>query len=74
MTSLRHSASTRRLRVHRGHSLDLPADVVSDADGLPRTSVARTLIDLADVLTRSDLERLFLSLATASDCLDRGAT
>ncbi len=57
VTSLRRSASTAKLRVHRGHTLDLLDDVVRQPDGLPVTSVARTLVDLAAVLTAHELER-----------------
>ena len=53
VTSRRRSASTARLRVHRGNTLA----EVADHDGLPLTTVARTLIDLADVLAPHALER-----------------
>jgi very-short-patch-repair endonuclease len=57
VTSLRRSTSTRTLRVHRGDTLDPLNDVVRQPDGLPVTTVARTLADLAQVLTPHQLER-----------------
>jgi hypothetical protein len=57
VTSLQRSTSTTRLRVHRGQRLDPLNDVVRQPDGLPVTSVARTLVDLAGVLTGQQLER-----------------
>jgi putative AbiEi antitoxin of type IV toxin-antitoxin system/uncharacterized protein DUF559 len=56
VTSLRRSTSNVALRVHRGTTLR-PDDVARQDDGLPVTSVARTLIDLADVLTPQRLRR-----------------
>jgi very-short-patch-repair endonuclease len=46
------------IRVHRSKTLDPLSDVVRDEDGLPRTSVARTLVDLADVLNQRRLKRV----------------
>jgi very-short-patch-repair endonuclease len=43
--------------VHRTTTLSLD-DVVRDRDGLPRTSVARTLTDLADVLDGRQMKRV----------------
>jgi hypothetical protein len=43
--------------VHEAHTLDRLGDVVRQPDGLPVTSVARTLVDLAGVLTAHQLER-----------------
>jgi very-short-patch-repair endonuclease len=57
VTSLRRSTSTRTLRVHRGDTLNPLNDVVRQPDGLPVTTVARTLADLAQVLTPHQLER-----------------
>ena len=57
VTSLRRSTSTRTIRVHRGDTLDPLDDVVRQPDGLPITTVARTLADLAQVLTPHQLER-----------------
>jgi len=41
------SRSTKGIRVHRNRRLDPVTDVVRAPDGLPFTSVARTLLDLA---------------------------
>ena len=49
--------STPAIRVHRSRTLDAARDTVLGADGLPVTSVTRTLIDLADVLDAHRLER-----------------
>jgi very-short-patch-repair endonuclease/predicted transcriptional regulator of viral defense system len=57
VTSLRRSTSTGTLRVHRGDTLNPLNDVVRQPDGLPVTTVARTLADLAQVLTPHQLER-----------------
>ena len=57
VTSLHRSTSTHTLRVHRGDTLDPLNDVVRQPDGLPVTTVARTLADLAQVLTAHQLER-----------------
>jgi hypothetical protein len=57
VTTMRRSASTAKLRVHEAHTLDRLDDVVRQPDGLPVTSVARTLVDLAGVLTAEQLER-----------------
>jgi len=54
VTSLRRSASTPGIRVHRGDTLT----DVDHADGLPLTTVSRTLVDLADVLSPHRLERV----------------
>ncbi len=57
VTTLRRGASTRAIRVHRSRTLDRAGDVIA-LDGLPLTTVARTLLDLADVLTEHQLERV----------------
>jgi hypothetical protein len=57
VTTMRRSVSTAKLRVHKGQTLDPLDDVVRQPDGLPVTSVARTLVDLAGVLTAQQLER-----------------
>jgi hypothetical protein len=57
VTTMRRSAPTAKLRVHEGHTLDLLDDVVHQPDGLPVTTVARTLVDLAGTLTAQQLER-----------------
>ncbi len=54
VTSLRRSSSTPAIRVHRGDTITDAAEV----DGLPCTTVSRTLVDLADVLTPHRLERV----------------
>lgn len=56
VTTLRRGASSAAVRVHRTRSMR-PADVTHD-DGLPITTVTRTLIDLADVLTLHRLTRV----------------
>jgi very-short-patch-repair endonuclease len=57
VTTLRQSASMPTIRVHRSRTLDPEQDVV-EHDGLPVTSVARTLLDLADVLSPHGLGRV----------------
>jgi very-short-patch-repair endonuclease len=57
VTTMRRSTSTAKLRVHKGQTLDPLNDVVRQPDGLPVSSVARTLVDLAGVLTAQQLER-----------------
>ena len=56
VTTLRHSRSTPAVRVHRTTSLH-PQDIHRGHDGLPVTAVARTLLDLAAILTPTRLER-----------------
>ena len=56
VTTLRHSRSVAGVRVHRSTSLH-PQDVHRGHDGLTMTTVARTLLDLATVLTPTRLER-----------------
>jgi very-short-patch-repair endonuclease len=57
VTTLRRGAPTAKLRVHETHTLDPLDEVVRQPDGLPVTSVARTLVDLAGVLAAQQLER-----------------
>lgn len=57
VTTLRRSVSTRTLRLHSSKTLDPLDDVVRQPDGLPVTAVARTLVDLAAVLTAHQIER-----------------
>jgi very-short-patch-repair endonuclease len=57
VTTLREHGSTPTLHVHRSKTLDPLIDVVRQPDGLPVTTVARTLADLAQVLTAHQLER-----------------
>jgi len=54
VTSLRRSSSKPGIRVHRGDTLT----EVDHHDGLPLTTVSRTLVDLADVLSPHRLERV----------------
>ena len=56
VTTLANSRSTKAIRVHRSTTLT-PADITHD-NGLPLTTVARTLIDLATTLTPHRLERV----------------
>jgi very-short-patch-repair endonuclease len=56
VTTRRHSRPTPAVRVYRTSSLH-PRDVHRDDDGLPRTTVARTLLDLATVLSPTRLQR-----------------
>jgi very-short-patch-repair endonuclease len=53
--TLRRSASTKRIRVHRTRTLQ--AKDITQIAGLPVTAPTRTLIDLADQLTPHQLER-----------------
>ena len=57
LTTLHRSASTATLWVHRGSTPNPLDDVVRQPDGLPVTTVARTLVDLAQVLSPHRLER-----------------
>jgi very-short-patch-repair endonuclease len=50
-------ASSRGRPGIRAHRSSLPADEVERADGIPVTSVSRTLLDLAAILSRRQLER-----------------
>jgi hypothetical protein len=59
------------VRIHRVPALH-PEDVVIHPSGLPVTSVARTLIDLAEVLTRDELREAFAA-AQARGLLDMAA-
>ena len=56
VTTLGNSRSTKTIRVHRSKTL-IPADITHH-DGLPVTTVARTLIDLASTLSPHRLERV----------------
>ena len=60
LTTVQRSASTAALRVHRSRTLDPLDDVVRQPDGLPVTTVARTLMDLAEVLSHSLVARFDL--------------
>lgn len=52
----RPSPSRRQAEI-RAHHSRLPADELGCVDDIPVTSVSRTLLDLAGVLTRQQLER-----------------
>jgi hypothetical protein len=72
VTSLRRSVPTRGIRGHRSTSIHPLDDVVRQPDGLPVTTVARTLVDLAAVVTPHQLQRIthraeFLRLLDAGD-------
>jgi very-short-patch-repair endonuclease len=41
----------------RGHQASLPADEIDEVDGIPVTSVSRTLLDLASLLSERRLEK-----------------
>lgn len=79
LTTRASSHGTRALRVHRSRTLR-PGDVVLQPDGLAVTSVARTLVDLAGVLTPHALERVchraqvvrLLDASAVAAQLDRG--
>src|SRR5439155_7745711 len=58
VTILGEAKSTTAVRVHRSRTLEPLNDVVRQPDGLPVTTVARTLVDLAEVLTAHRLERV----------------
>lgn len=56
VTTTAESRSTKTIRVHRSRTLH-PADITAH-DGLPVTTLARTLVDLAATLTPHRLERV----------------
>jgi len=56
VTTLRRSASTPAIRVHRSRTLTERDRTTHE--GLPLTTVPRTLVDLADVLSAHRLERV----------------
>jgi very-short-patch-repair endonuclease len=58
VTTFAEHVSTSRIHVHRSHTLHPLDDVVRQPDGLPVTSVARTLVDLAADVTPHRLERM----------------
>lgn len=57
VTTLRATHSMPGVRVHRTATLD-PTDITREPGGLPLTTVARTLADLAGTLAPHRLERL----------------
>jgi very-short-patch-repair endonuclease len=58
VTVLRRSGPRPGIHVHRSRSFDPVIDAVGQPDGLPTTTVARTLADLAAVLTPHRLGRV----------------
>lgn len=78
MTTPRRAAGTSRIQVHRTRVLDPRRDVAVVA-GIPVTSVARTLVDLAGVATREQLaktlaeaeRRNVLDVRAIEDALER---
>ena len=58
------------VRVHRGP--ELHPDDVTVVDGLPVTSISRTLVDLAEILPRDELREVF-AVANAKGLLDMEA-
>ena len=71
ITTIRRGTRSRRgVLVHASRSLD--AEEVTVCDGVPCTSVARTLLDLADVASRVELERA-LEQAVRLNLFDAGA-
>ena len=55
------------VRVHRGPALH--PDDITVVDGIPVTSISRTLVDLAEVLPRDELREVFAN-ASAKGLLD----
>jgi very-short-patch-repair endonuclease len=62
VTVLRRSVERPGIRVHRVRGLH--ADEVTRIEGIPVTSLARTVVDLAAVLGAGDLERLIAEAYT----------
>lgn len=58
VTSFRRSDPRPGIRVHHSRTLDPVADVDESPHGFPVTTVARTLVDLADVLSPHAIERI----------------
>jgi hypothetical protein len=58
------------VRIHYGPPLH--PDDVTEVDGIPATSVSRTLVDLAEVLQRDELREVFAN-ARAKGMLDMDA-
>jgi hypothetical protein len=81
VTTLRHSRSTPTVRVHRTASVH-GQDIHRGHDGLPVTTVARTLLDLAAILTPTRLERAChqaelqrrLDMTAVDEVLERAGT
>ena len=55
MTTPRKGKGIDGITIHR--SRHLPREHITREDGIPVTTVARTLVDLASILTRRDLDR-----------------
>jgi very-short-patch-repair endonuclease/predicted transcriptional regulator of viral defense system len=70
VTTTGRASSTRRIRVFRTTSLD--ADDVTSTDGIPVTSVARTLVDLAAAVSQAQLTKA-LNEAERQRVFDLGA-
>jgi hypothetical protein len=66
------SATTNVPGVHIHHAPELHPDDVSVVDGIPVTSISRTLVDLAEVLPRDELREVFAN-ASARGLLDMDA-
>jgi len=79
VTTTRRATSTQRVRVFRTAALD--AEDIATVAGIPTTSVARTLVDLAAVVTPRELrkalaeaERRRLDVKGIEDALERTRT
>jgi very-short-patch-repair endonuclease len=57
LTDVTASGRVGRREGIRAHKALLPADEITEVDGIPVTTVARTLLDLAAILNRHQLER-----------------
>ena len=62
--------SVRGVRLH--HAPALHPDDVTVVDGVPVTSISRTLVDLAEILPRDELRQVFAD-ASAKGLLDMDA-
>lgn len=62
--------NVRGVRVH--HTPALHPDDVTVVDGIPVTSIARTLVDLAEIMPRDELREVFAN-ASAKGLLDMDA-
>jgi hypothetical protein len=58
--------------VHVHHAPPLHPDDVTVVDGIPVTSISRTLVDLAEILPRDELREVFAE-ASAKGLLDMDA-
>lgn len=76
VTTTRQRRSTKGITFHRGR---LHPDDISEIDGIPVTSLARTLLDVADVIPQRQVEKALnqaellqlLDLASLDACLSR---